>query len=124
MKETLTLDFCDITIYSNYIVVVMKEGVSIVPSHNTVLVDIVNTYFGNSPFVYISHRLYSYSVDPKIYYETVKIQNLKGFAVVSNNFMAKTNAEIEQQFFSKPFKVFNDLESAFTWANELTEKNK
>ena len=124
MKETLTLDFCDITIYSNCIVVVMKEGVSIVPSHNTVLVDIVNTYFGNSPFVYISHRLYSYSVDPKIYYETVKIQNLKGFAVVSNNFMAKTNAEIEQQFFSKPFKVFNDLESAFTWANELTEKNK
>ncbi len=121
MKETLTLDFCDITIYDNYMVVVMKEGMDITPDYNSVLVEITNTYFPKQPFVYITHRIHSYSVDPKIYFETAKIENLKGFAVVSNKYQAKVNAQIEQMFFSKPFEIFTDLEDAIEWANKLVE---
>jgi len=124
MKEILTFDFCDMTIYDNYLVVVVKEGIHIVPEHNNVLIEITNTYFSNKPFVYITHRLNSYSVDPKIYYETAKIENLKGFGVVSDNYKAKVNAKVEQMFFNKPFEIFDNLEDAIKWAKITIEYTK
>jgi hypothetical protein len=119
MKETLSFNFCDMSIYNNYLVVVIKEGVNITPDHNKVLVEVTKTHFPDQPFVYITHRINSYSVDPKIYFETSKIENLKGFAVVSSNYKAKINAQIEQIFFNKPFEIFTKLEYAFTWADTL-----
>ena len=121
MRDTLTFDFCVMTIYKNYIVVVMKEGVNITPEHNSVLIEVTETYFSDRPFVYITHRINSYSVDPKIYLETSKIENLKGFAVVSSNYKAKVNAQIEQMFFNKPFEIFTTLEEAFSWADDLVK---
>ncbi len=73
------------------------------------------------PFVYITNRINSYSVDPQIYFETSKIKNLAGFAVVSKKYKAKSNAEIEKMFFSKPFEIFGDLDSAKKWATQLLE---
>ncbi|NRB82866.1 MAG: hypothetical protein HRU49_03685 [Winogradskyella sp.] len=119
MKEKLVFDFCDMTIYDNYVVNVMKEGVNLTPEYNAVLVDVAETYYSDKPFIYITHRLNSYSVDPKIYYETSKIKNLKGFAVVSNNYKSKINAQIEQRFYNKPFEIFTDLNKAFEWADDL-----
>jgi hypothetical protein len=60
-------------------------------------------------------------VDPQIYYQTEKIKNLIGFAVVSQNYQAKLNAQIEKMFFKKPFKIFTELEDAVTWAKETTQ---
>lgn len=119
MKEILNFDFCDISIHDNYLVVVMKEGVNITPQHNDVLLEVTKKHFLDKKFVYITHRINSYSVDPKIYFETSKIENLKGFAVVSSNYKAKVNAQIEQMFFNKPFEIFTKLEDAFSWAEEL-----
>ena len=124
MKEILTFDFCDITVYDNYIVVVMKEGVNITPDYNSVLLEIANTYFSDKPFIYITHRINSYSVDPKIYYETSKIKTLKGFAVVTKNYKAKVNAQIEQRFFSKPYKIFKNLEDAEKWVIDVIERDE
>jgi len=42
----------------------------------------------NEAFVYITHRVNSYSVDPTIYISVSKIENLVGFAVVFINQMA------------------------------------
>ena len=119
MKETLSLDFCEITIYDKYLVVVMNEGVNITPKHNKVLVEVTKTHFSKTSFVYITNRINSYSVDPKIYLETAKIKNLKGLAVVSNNYKAKGNAQIEKMFFNKPFEIFANLENAFSWADDI-----
>ncbi|MBC2845289.1 hypothetical protein [Winogradskyella flava] len=123
MKVSLTFDFCDMTIYDNYLVVVIKEGVNITPDHNSVLLEVTEMYFSDKPFVYITHRLNSYSVDPKIYFETVKIENLKGFAVVSKNYQAKINAQIEQMFFTKPFEIFTKLDEAIEWAEDVISKS-
>lgn len=121
MKISLNFDFFDMTVYDNYIVVVMKEGVNIKPEHNNILIEVADTYFKNKPFVYITHRINSYSVDPKIYYETTKIKTLVGFAVVSNNYKAKINAQIEQMFFNKAFEIFETLDEAVVWANKIIE---
>lgn len=117
MEDELKFDFCNMNIYDNYMVVVMNEGVTINPSHNKILLNIVDTYFNNKNFVYITHRINSYSVDPAIYFETSKIKNLVGFAVVSKDYKAKSNAEIEKLFFNKPFEVFNTLDEAVAWVD-------
>ncbi|WP_179349572.1 hypothetical protein [Winogradskyella pacifica] len=123
MIKKLTFIFGELTIYDNYVLAVMKEGVTISPNYNDVLIDISATYFHNKQFIYITHRVHSYSVDPQIYYQTEKIKNLIGFAVVSQNYQAKLNAQIEKMFFKKPFKIFTELEDAVTWAKETTQMN-
>ena len=50
MKEKLVFDFCDMTIYDNYVVNVMKEGVNLTPEYNAVLVDVAETYYSDKPF--------------------------------------------------------------------------
>ena len=121
MIKKITFIFGELTIYDNYVLAVMKEGVTISPNYNDVLIDISATYFHNKQFIYITHRVHSYSVDPQIYYQTEKIKNLIGFAVVSQNYQAKLNAQIEKMFFKKPFKIFTELEDAVTWAKETTQ---
>ena len=124
MKETLTFDFCNLSLYDNYVIVVMNEGVTVTPEHNNILVGIANKHYKNQPFVYITHRINSYAVDPQIYSQTSKIENLKGFAVVSKDYKAKVNAEIEKLFFKKPFKIFSNLEDAIEWSDNLTSAVK
>lgn len=120
MNDVLKYDFCTMHIYDHYMVVEINEGVHLTPSHNEILLNISETYFKNKPFVYLTHRVNSYSVDPAIYSETSKIENLVGFAVISSDFKKKSNAEIEKLFFNKTFKIFDKLDEAINWAKELT----
>ncbi|MGB3608691.1 MAG: hypothetical protein WA775_15415 [Psychroserpens sp.] len=119
MTDKLVYDFCDIHIYDHYMIVTMKAGVNITANYNEVLINVANTYFVNQPFVYITHRVNSYSVDPAIYKETSRIKNLVGFCVVSKNYMAKSAAQIEKLFFDKPFEIFDELEEAIAWSKRL-----
>lgn len=119
MEDLLKFDFCTIHIHDNYMVVVMNEGVTITPIHNDTLLNVVDTYYKDKNFVYISNRLNSYAVNPAIYIETSKIENLIGFAVVSKDYKAKSNAEIEKLFLKKPFEIFNTLEQAIIWAKSI-----
>lgn len=121
MEDHLKFDFCETHIYADYMVVIMNEGVTLGPSHNQVLLNIVDTYFKTKKFVYITHRLHSYAVDPVIYFETSKIKNLAGFAVVSKDYKAKSNAEIEKLFLNKPFEIFSTIEQAISWARSLID---
>ncbi|WP_298761195.1 hypothetical protein [uncultured Psychroserpens sp.] len=120
MTDQIKLDFCDVYLYENYMVVTVNTGVNITVKHNVILTDIADSHFKNKPFVYITHRINSYSVDPSVYKETSKITNLVGFCVVSTNFMAKSTAQIEKLFLNKPFEIFDTLPEAFNWAQTLT----
>ncbi|MEO9077323.1 MAG: hypothetical protein ABI263_08520 [Gelidibacter sp.] len=108
-------------IYESYLIVIINEGITVSPKHNTVLINVVDTYFKSTSFVYITHRINSYSVDPSTYLETSKIKNLKGFAVVSTDYKAKSNVEVEKLFLNKPFETFDDLKDAVTWTNSLLD---
>lgn len=119
MTDVIKYDFCTMHIYDNYMIVVINEGVTVTPEHNTVLLNVVDTYYKSTSFVYITHRLNSYAVDPAIYSETSKIKNLAGFCVVSSDYKAKRNAEIEKLFLSKPFEIFDTIDEATTWASTI-----
>lgn len=119
MTDVLKYDFCTMYIYDNHMIVIINEGVTVTPKHNEVLLNVADTYYKNKPFVYITHRLNSYAVDPAVYRETSKIENLAGFCVVSSDYKAKRNAEIEKLFLNKPFEIFDSIDEATTWASQV-----
>lgn len=93
----------------------MNKGIHLTRDKNKILEDIANEYFYDKAFVYITHRKYSYSVDPSIYLKTSEIINLVGFAVVAQAPLAKGNAEVEKLFLEKPFEIFSSFEDAKLW---------
>jgi len=101
-------------------VVTVNEGVLVTPDTHKFLKDIATKYFLNRPFGYVSYRKHNYSVDPRTYIETSKIENIVGFAVVSHEGIGINNVEIEKRFFAKPFKLFLKLKDARIWIRELT----
>ncbi|MEZ4797820.1 MAG: hypothetical protein R2785_11705 [Flavobacteriaceae bacterium] len=121
-KKTLKYPFCTIEVYDNYVISCINEGFHLTPDKNKILEDIANEYFYDRPFVYITYRKFSYSVDPSIYLQTSKIFNLAGFAVVAKAPLAKGNAEIEKLFLDKPFEIFTSLNDAKSWAKTILNK--
>ena len=119
MTDLLKFDFCELHIHDTYVVAVINEGLTVMPKHNTILINVVETYFHRKEFVYISNRINSYAVDTSTYLETSKIKNLKGFAVVSKDFKAKSNVEVEKLFLAKPFETFDNLEDAVVWSESI-----
>ena len=119
IKHQVTLSFCEITVHDDYIYVIMNEGVTVAAQKNDILVTLAATYFAERDFIYISHRLYSYSVDPVIYIETAKIPNLKGFVIVNSHNSNHNTSQIERLFFNKPFYVVDTLHEAFALKNDL-----
>ena len=119
MIKILKYSFCTIEVYDDFVISYINKEHHLTPDQNKVLEDIANDYFKDRPFVYITHRKHSYSVDPSIYLQTSKIKNLVGFAVVAEVLLSKGNAEIEKLFLDKPFEIFESLEDAKIWAKNI-----
>ena len=122
MRILLKYEFCEVEVYDDYIVVVMYGGITLTPDKNDVLLSIATKYFKKSNFGYITHRIHSYSVDPSIYFETSKINNLVAFAVVSSKPIDITNTQLEKIFYKKPFQHFVELEDAISWIKDEVSK--
>lgn len=118
MRAAVKYDFCDFSIFDNFLIAVMKEGITVLPEHNEVLIELANKYFKNRPFAYITNRIHSYSVDPNIFKGTSKIENLVAFAVVSQQELSIANASFEKVFLKKPHKSFTKLIDAIAWCEE------
>ena len=119
MIKILKYSFCTIEVYDDFVISYINKEHHLTPDQNKVLEDIANDYFKDRPFVYITHRKHSYSVDPSIYLQTSKIKNLVGFAIVAEVLLSKGNAEIEKLFLDKPFEIFESLEDAKIWAKNI-----
>ncbi|MRT15895.1 hypothetical protein F3C99_02880 [Vitellibacter sp. q18] len=117
--ETLYFDFGEIRVFTNFVVVVMKEGITVQPEDNKELVKIAEKYFKGRNFGYITYRINSYSVNPMVYLLTSKIENLVAFAVVSTEGLKLSNIEVEKRFLTKPFEHFTNLDDAKNWVNKM-----
>ena len=124
MRKRILFEFGTIDIYSEYIVAIMNEGITVKPEYNDELISTAEKYFAGRYFGYITYRKYSYSVDPQIYTETSKIENLAAFAVVADNIDALKNIDVEKIFLKKPMQAFHSLDAAKSWITErIQEKN-
>ena len=113
------LNFCELQFFDNYVICKVNEGVTVTPEKSQKQTETILDYYKEKPFVYITHRKNSYAVDPGIYSKSSKIKTLVGFLVVSSNFASIRSANFEKKFFDKPFKVYQKLEDACSWADNL-----
>ncbi len=123
MIASFDFSFCSVEIHKDYILTVMTEGITVIPNYNNLLVMAADQYYKNRPFVYISNRINSYSVDPSIHIEMSKIPNLVGFAVISNNPIQKMQTELEQSLFKKELQLFDTISSAIAWKKQVIKKH-
>lgn len=111
--------FGEITLHEHYMIAVMNEGITVTVDLNDELFNIAQNHYLNKKFVYITHRINSYSVDPNIYFKTSQIKNLLGFAIVFGQSVQFDNSDFERSFISIPFKTFRSLNEATQWAEHL-----
>ncbi len=119
MVKHYDLDFVEVHIYDNYIIGTFSEGFEVQREHIKILLDFVNRHFKNKSFVYISNRKNSYSIDPTIYHEATKVENLIAVAIVSENKIQKTLSQLEKHFYDKKIKYFKTIGEAIDWKETL-----
>lgn len=110
--------------YDNIVVGEFYQGVHVTKENAIEPIHIAQQIYGDyKPIIYISHRVNSYSMDPVGYMEVVEMfPNFKGFAIVSQNKYRRMIASLEKLFIKKPIGVFDNMDSAFFWAEKLLEK--
>lgn len=114
-----TLQVGEIEVYDTYIKAEINEGVTMNLETASELILISHKHFPTKPFVYITVRKNSYSVDPMVYLKVFEIENLKAIAIVSEKFIDNHNVKIEKHFFNKPMQIFKTKQEAIAWANSL-----
>ncbi|MEM9141940.1 MAG: hypothetical protein AAGA86_03060 [Bacteroidota bacterium] len=107
--------------YEDIIVEHIAQGVHVTFENAVEVIQIGERIYGTEkPFVYISHRLNSYSMDPIGYKDAVQLfPNFKGLAVVAHSNRKRMLAQLEKAFMKRPMGVFDNLQSAFFWAEKL-----
>lgn len=120
--DTIELDFTILEFYPNFVVSRIKEDVLFSKLQVRELIEVCSGFYSEVDFVYISHRVNDYNVDPTIYHKIEKINNLAGIAIVSVKAASLKMAEFEQKFSKVPFEVFTELEEAQNWVKELIKK--
>ncbi|AXT59131.1 STAS/SEC14 domain-containing protein [Aquimarina sp. AD10] len=122
MITSYNLEFCDIDVYEDYTVARIHEGMITTPENLKVFLKLIDIHYKNKPFVYISHRIHSFSINPAIHAESSKIPNLIGIAVVSEDPLQKIQTQVEKVFFKKEFKHFTTIQEALVWKDEIIKK--
>ena len=107
--------------YKNMVIGEVKEGVHVTMDTALEPLQAGAQVFGyGENFVYISHRLHSYSIDPTGYYEAASMfPNFKGLVIVATNRRRRMLANLERLFMKRPIRVFDNLEAAIQWAEEF-----
>nr|WP_321223044.1 hypothetical protein [uncultured Psychroserpens sp.] len=119
LKE-FNYDFGNVFVFDGYIVSEINEGVTFTWDHHASLVvndvtGFLGTYGGD--LIYISHRIHSYSVMPNDWIKFFRHSySLRGYGVVGYTNGSLLNTVIENLFFTKKIKRFNNLIEAVQWA--------
>lgn len=122
-KKKLELSFTHLEFLENMVISTVKEDVVFEESHAIQLGEVCNAHFEGEGFVYIANRRNNYNVNPMIYIDLLKIRNLKGIAIVSNNFERLKTANFERKFSPVPFELFENQKEAIAWASAVPNNN-
>ena len=115
----IELSFCKMTFSKNYVICNINEGETVTVEKSDLQTKVILDHYQERPFVYITHRINDYKVDPSIYSNTSKIDSLAGFVVVSESRSSVKDALYEKMFLDKPFEIFQDLDDAILWAETI-----
>lgn len=111
-----------IKVYNRVVIVEISEGIKVNYGTGYHIFERLMSMIGDKPWIYISNRVNSYSLDPNDYRHFNEIPTLKGIGVIQYEKSIKTALDLEKMFIKKPFKTFNDLNSAIEWGLEKIEE--
>ncbi|WP_299130525.1 hypothetical protein [uncultured Winogradskyella sp.] len=118
--RTFNYDFADVFLFDRYIVSEVKTGITFSwDNHAKVIVEDITKYTESNgeDLIYLSHRIYSYSVQPMDWLKFYRNRfNLKGYGVIGYNSNSFMNTVIENLFFTNNSVRFRDLDTANQWA--------
>lgn len=111
--------------YPNVIIAEFNEGVHVTFDKIAIPLQLAKEFYKPaSPVAYISHRIHSYSNNPLDLRKAIKVfPNFKYAAVVSKKNTVWSMPLVERLFVQVPIRVFGTLESAFSWVEEILEKD-
>ncbi|RMB56978.1 hypothetical protein EAX61_13015 [Dokdonia sinensis] len=111
------LDIGKFTIYDNFMVSEIVEGVNLDYKACDILLSIVLSHFGNKPtFGYISNRVHTYSLVPTDLPRLKDlIPNKPRLAIVHHNELGQLSAQFERNFWPFELEVFNNLGQALDY---------
>ncbi len=117
--EKIELEVGTLCFYDDIAIGELNEGITVTSDCMNLLLRTTLDHFKGRPFVYISNRINSYSVDPLNYTLLNNISNLRAMAVVSYNSINTSNAKIEKIFFNKDFEIFDSVKTAMVWSKKV-----
>ena len=115
------LDFGRYRFYKNLVIGEVFEGAKMDFDRILPLLAIAALYYSEeTPFVYLSDRKFSYSIDPTMHREIHKLfPFILGYGVVVYNDINHQVARLEQRFLHCPSGVFHSMDEALAWASHL-----
>jgi hypothetical protein len=116
-----TFKFGKVYFFEHMMVSEFKEGSFINYQNAVEFISKARSFYGeDQKLVYISNRLYSYSVDPVDWIKLGKgYKNLQAIGIVNYNSFKKKVFYVEKMFCKKYMKSFNSLNEAVDWAYEI-----
>ncbi len=123
LEEVYILPFGSFFFFDDFIISEISEGVLFDWEKAKEVIDLAYSHYGPNPkIVYISNRIYSYSVVPQDWLKFFSNKHpLIAMAVVIKTRTSIINLMMEKLFFFSKLKKFSDLEEAIAWAKLLTD---
>lgn len=114
--------FADVFIFENYVISEIAEGVvfSWDDHGKYICKDVARIVGETNELIYISNRIYSYTVVPTDWLKFYKNSNyaIKAYYIVGDSQHSIINAAIESLFFNSKIKRFNSIEAAVNFAQQ------
>ena len=118
-NKTLDLSFTSLQFNGQIVNSTIKDDIILQKEQINEMVDICESHYKNTGYIYIGNRKSDYNVNPLIYSSLINAPNLKGIAIFSTDAKKLQTANFEKQFSPVPFEIFDNLEEALVWAESM-----
>ena len=108
-------DIAYLEMYDDFVISSIKDGITFDVEELNWFVMILDKYYPNKKFGYISNRIYDYSLNPTTYLTSSFHDRLSALAIVYYSEIGRETALYKKSFFIKPFSVFDDIEEGKNW---------
>lgn len=123
LLKTIEHKAATVYFYEQFVVVEVNEGVTLSYASGFSLLVSGLKYLGTKPWIYVSHRVNSYSVVPTDYKYLNRVPSLKGLVIINARTSQSDNSHLERKFFKKPLKITDSFDEALAWGREILENS-
>ncbi|MEO8773863.1 MAG: hypothetical protein ABI371_05990 [Gelidibacter sp.] len=119
----IEFSFGNYYLFDNFVISELHEGVHFHWDKILEVIGALMDYYGEGiRIAYISNRVYSYSIEPQLWYRFHKeFDFFIATATIAYNDFAYINASLEKQFTKISFKRCDNLDEAIAWVKNLKE---